>query len=388
MSNTNLQKPIRVAIAGVGFIGPIHIESLNRIPGVEVVALCHSHEASAQEKARAFHIPRAFSDFDSMLQQMEIDCIHIATPNDLHYPMAKKALLADKHVVCEKPLATTVREAEELLALAVEKNLVHAVNFNIRYYPLVRQMKRMQENGLLGNIYSIMGSYLQDWLFYATDYNWRVEPDKSGDSKTIADIGSHLLDLIEYISGLKVIAVMADFSTIHPKRKKPLKPIETYSGKLLKAEDYAEVSVRAEDYASVLLRFSNGSKGVITVSQVSAGRKNRVNLEFSGSASTLAWCSENPNELWIGKRDEPNQLMLKDPALVDPEVRSMISYPGGHNEGFGDTSKQLFNEIYAAVREGKPPEAPSYPTFSEGLRELILCERIVESHRTQSWINV
>jgi predicted dehydrogenase len=381
-------KPIKVAVAGVGFIGPVHIESLRRAGNIEVVALFHPFEDEAAEKAVAMGIPKYYVDYDKMVREADFDCVHICTPNNLHYPMAKSALLAGKHVVCEKPLATTVKEAEELLALAKEKKLVHAVSFNLRFYPLVRQMKMMREKGELGNVYSIMGSYLQDWLFYNTDYNWRLEPDKSGDSKAIADIGSHLIDLIEYISGLAITEVMADFSTVHPTRKKPLKAVETYSGKMLSPEDYADVPINTEDFASVLLRFQNGSRGVVTVSQVAAGRKNRLSLEIHGSNLTMAWNSETPNELWIGKRNEANQVLMRDPSLVDKEVRNIISYPGGHNEGFGDTSKQLFREIYAAVRTGKQPDQPGYPTFEEGLRELRLCDAIVESHRKQSWIKV
>lgn len=381
-------KPIKVAVAGVGFIGPVHIESLRRAGNIEIAALFHPFENEAAEKAVAMGIPTYYTDYDKMVKEADFECVHICTPNNLHYPMAKTALLAGKHVVCEKPLATTVKEAEELLSIAREKKLVHAVSFNLRYYPLVRQMKMMREKGELGNVYSIVGSYLQDWLFYNTDYNWRLEPDKSGDSKAIADIGSHLIDLIEYISGLSITEVMADFSTVHPTRKKPLKAVETYSGKMLQPEDYADVPINTEDYASVLLRFQNGSRGVVTVSQVAAGRKNRLGLEIHGSNLTMGWNSESPNELWIGKRNEPNQVLLRDPALVDKEVRPIISYPGGHNEGFGDTSKQLFREIYAAVRTGKQPDTPTYPTFEEGLRELRLCDAIVESHRKQSWIKV
>lgn len=388
MGIVHLDKPVKVAVAGIGFIGQVHIESLRRIPGIEVAAISHSSEASAAAKAKAWHIPYAFADFDAMLREVDIDCVHIATPNNLHYSMAKKALLAGKHVVCEKPLATTVAEAKELLALASEKRLVHAVHFNVRYYPLVRQMKRMREKGELGEFYSIMGSYLQDWLFHATDYNWRVETGQTGDSKAVADIGSHLIDLIEYISGLEVTEVMADFSTVHPLRKKPKKAVETYSGKLLAASDYQDVPIQVEDMANVLLRFSNGTKGSISVSQVAAGRKNNVNLEFSGSKLSVAWNSTRPDELWVGSRDEANRIVLRDPALVDEETRGIISYPGGHNEGFGDTSKQLYREIYAAIKRGKPPVNPSYPTFAHGLRELILCEKIVESHRKQSWVKV
>jgi predicted dehydrogenase len=381
-------KPIKVAVAGVGFIGPVHIESLRRAGGVEVVALFHPFENEAAEKALAMGIPKYFTDYDQMIKESDFECVHICTPNNLHYPMAKKALMAGRHVVCEKPLATTVKEAEELLALAREKKLVHAVSFNLRYYPLVRQMKIMREKGELGRVYSIMGSYLQDWLFYETDYNWRLEPDKSGDSKAIADIGSHLIDLIEYISGLSITEVMADFSTVHPTRKKPLKAVETYSGKMLAPEDYQDVPIKTEDFASVLLRFSDGSRGVVSVSQVAAGRKNRLSLEIHGSNLTMSWNSETPNELWLGKRNEANSVLLRDPSLVDKEVRSIITYPGGHNEGFGDTSKQLFRDIYAAVRNGKQPDKPGYPTFEEGLRELRLCDAIVESHRKQSWVKI
>jgi predicted dehydrogenase len=314
--------------------------------------------------------------------------LHVCTPNNLHFGMAKAALLAGKHVVCEKPLATTIAEAEELCALAEQTGLVNAVHFNIRYYPLVRQMRAMRQRGDLGRIYSVMGSYLQDWLYYATDYNWRLEPDKSGESRAIADIGSHLMDLIEYITGLHVTAVMADFGTVHPTRKKPLKPVETYSGKLLQPEDYADVPITTEDYASVLCRFDDGSKGVVTVSQVSAGRKNRLSLEVAGANSTLSWCSERPEEIWVGHRNEPNQILLRDPALTYPEARELIALPGGHAEGFADTSKQLFREVYAAVAAGSPPAEPSYPTFRDGLRELLLCEKIVESHKKQAWVTV
>jgi predicted dehydrogenase len=249
-------------------------------------------------------------------------------------------------------------------------------------------MKALREKGELGAIYSIMGSYLQDWLFLATDYNWRLEPEQSGESKAVADIGSHLLDIIEYISGLEITEVFADFSTIHPVRKKSIKPIETYSGKLVKANVTVDVPVVTEDYATVLLRFNNNTKGVATVSQVAAGRKNRLTLEISAANKTLNWHSEKPGELWIGYRDAPNTLLLRDPSLVDADAASIISYPGGHNEGFPDTSKQLFKEIYAAVRSGAQPAQPSYPTFKSGLRELILCEKIIESNKIQQWVKI
>ncbi|MBC8112024.1 MAG: Gfo/Idh/MocA family oxidoreductase [Verrucomicrobia bacterium] len=379
---------INVAIAGTGFIGPAHIEALRRLPNINVVGLTDVSPALAEAKANQLGTPRFFADFQAILDDPTIHCVHICTPNFLHFPMSKAALLAGKHVVCEKPLATDTKEAQELTALAREKGLVNAIHFNVRYYPLVRQMKTMREKGDLGDVFSVMGSYLQDWLFFNTDYNWRLEPSQSGESRAIADIGSHLLDLIEYVTGLKVTEVLADFSTVHKTRMKPLKPVETYSGKMLSPEDYQAVDINTEDHANVLLRFDNGNKGVVTVSQVNAGRKNRLNVEIAGSKQTLAWCSETPNELWVGKRDGYNQQLMRDPSLVYKEAAQIISFPGGHNEGFPDASKQLFKEVYAAVAENKQPENPLFPTFEDGLRELIVCDKIVESNKKQAWVKI
>jgi predicted dehydrogenase len=378
---------VNVAVVGTGFIGPAHIEALRRLPHIEVVGLCEATLELAQQKADILGIPKAYT-FEEMLKDETVKVVHICTPNFLHFPQAKAALLAGKHVICEKPLATKIEEAEELVALAKEKGLVNAIHFNLRYYPMVRQMKTMRESGELGEIYSVLGSYLQDWLFLQTDYNWRLEPDKSGDSRAIADIGSHLLDITEYVTGLKITEVMADFSTVHKTRLKPLKPIETYSGGLLQESDYQEVEINTEDHATVMLRFDNGNKGSVTVSQVAAGRKNRLNIEIAGSKSNFEWCSEKPNEMWIGKRETANQQLMRDPGLFTKEAAALISFPGGHNEGFPDTSKQLFKEVYAAIREGKQPENPTFPTFADGLRELIICERIIESHRKQAWVKI
>lgn len=378
---------IKAGVVGLGFIGPAHIEALRRIPDIEIVAISHHTRDKAEAKARQLRIPKAYTDFYEMIERESLDAVHICTPNHLHYPMAKAALEKGIHVICEKPLAVKLSEAEELVELAAATGLVNAVHFNIRYYPMVRQMKMMREKGDLGEVFSVLGSYLQDWLFYATDYNWRLEPEQSGDSRAIADIGSHLIDLLEYVTGLRVVQVLADFNTVHQTRKKPLKPVETYSGKMLQPEDYADVPIHTEDHATVLLRFDNGNKGSVTVSQVCAGRKNRLSLEISGSRQTISWSSESPNELWIGHRDKANELLLRDPALFYPEAAELAAYPGGHNEGFPDTSKQLFREVYTDIRKGKS-EHPTYPTFADGYRELLLCERIVESHRRAAWMDI
>jgi predicted dehydrogenase len=382
-----MAKTIKAAIVGTGFIGPAHLEALRRIPNIQVSGLVEVNQQVADAKATELGIPNAYT-FDNMLKDEEIDVVHICTPNFLHFPQAKACLLAGKHVVCEKPLSMTVEEAEELVNLAKEKGLINAVHFNLRYYPMVRQMKMMRENGELGDVYSVMGSYLQDWLIHKTDYSWRLDPKQSGGSRVVADIGSHLLDMTEYVTGLKVTAVMADFSIVHPTRLKPLKAVESFSGKALDPKDYEEYEVTSEDYATIMLRFDNGRTGSIVVSQVNAGRKNRLNIEISGSKSNVEFNAEKPNELWIGHRDKANSILMKDPALIDEGARSLVSFPGGHQEGFPDTSKQLFKEVYAAIREGKQAEKPTYPTFADGWRELIIGDAIVESNANEAWVKI
>ena len=378
---------IPVGVIGTGFIGPAHIEALRRLPGVEVVALADVDDATAKAKADSLGVAKAYGDYRKLLARDDVQAVHICTPNYLHFEMSRQALEAGKHVVCEKPLAVEAKEAATLVELADKKKLVNVVHFNIRYYPLMRQVKLMAEKGELGDIFSIHGSYLQDWLYYATDYNWRLEPKLSGKSRAVADVGSHWMDLIEYVSGVRITEVFADFATFHKTRKKPLKPVETYAGKILKPEDYAEVPIDTEDYATVLFRFNTGARGVLTVSQVSAGRKNRLYFEMDGSKKAVAWESEAPNSIWIGRRDGNNEVMMKDPSLVYPEVRSLISFPGGHNEAFPDTSKQMFREVYDFIGSGAKGR-PSFPTFADGLRELTLCEKILASKDSGAWVRV
>jgi predicted dehydrogenase len=245
----------------------------------------------------------------------------------------------------------------------------------------------MVEKDDVGDILAVQGSYLQDWLFYKTDYNWRLEPEQSGKSRAIADIGSHWMDLIEYVTGLKIQELCADFATFHKIRKKPLKPVETYAGKVLKPEDYADMPIDTEDYATVLFRFENDARGVMTVNQVAAGRKNRLFFELSGSKKSISWESEVPNQIWIGKRNGNNEIMMRDPSLVYPETMSLIDYPGGHNEGFPDTFKQIFKEVYAYI-SGKKSGQDGFPTFKDGLREIVLCEAIMKSNKKRSWIKL
>ena len=379
---------LKVGVIGKGFIGPAHIEALMRLGTIEVVALAGTDEVESKVKAEQLGIRESYGDYKKLLENKELEVIHICSPDHMHYPMVKEALDAGKHVVCEKPLAISVEQGKALLELADKKGLVHAVHFNIRYYPLMRQLKMMVDKGEFGKIFAVHGSYLQDWLFYPSDYNWRLDPELSGKSRAVADIGSHWIDLIEYVSGLRINEVFADFATFHKTRKKPLKPLETYAGKLLKPEDYRDINIDTEDYATVLFRFKNGAKGVMTVNQVAAGRKNRLYFEMDGSKKSAAWDSETPNQMWIGRRDGNNEILMKDPALVYPECTNLIDYPGGHNEGFPDTLKQIFKEIYSYIRDSNRKSTPPFPTFKDGLRELVLGEKILESNDSEKWVKV
>jgi len=376
----------RVGVVGTGFIGPVHVEALRRI-GAEVVGLVGSSPEAARRKGEEIGVP-AYDSLDDLLDAPDLTSIHITTPNYLHAPIVEQVLAAGKHVVCEKPLAMNVAEGERLLRLAEEAGVVHAVNFNIRFYPLCQQARAMVRAGEIGRLYGIQGAYLQDWLLRGSDWNWRLEPELGGEMRAVADIGSHWLDLIEFIAGERVTRVLADFATLLPVRRKPHRPLDTFAGKELAPDEYEERPIRTEDRATVLLRFADSVPGVMTVSQVSAGHKNQLTFELNGADASLAWNSERPEELWIGRRERPSELLLRDPALLAPDVRATTSYPGGHAEGFPDTFKALYRAVYRTIVDGSPPAKPDYPTFGDGLRALRLGEAIAASARTQRWVEV
>lgn len=378
---------LKVGVIGTGFIGPAHIEALRRTGLADVVALADVNDEIAKTKANVLSVPRSYGDYKALLADPAIDIVHVCTPNHLHYSMSKDAMMKGKHVVCEKPLAMNSTEASELVRIANEKGVVNAIHFNIRFYPVIHHVKAMIESGELGEILAVNGSYQQDWLFYETDYNWRLEPQYCGDSRAIADIGSHWLDSVEFMTGLRVKKVFADFATFHTVRKKPLKPTETYSGKLQSPEEYAYVPINTEDYATVLLRFEGKAHGSLTVNQMAAGRKNRCYFEIYGSKMSAVIDTERCNEIWIGRRNANNELLLKDPTLLQPSARAISSFPGGHNEGFPDTSKQMFKKLYAYILSNYTG-AIEYPTFETGLRELELCEHIVDSSRGEKWVEI
>jgi predicted dehydrogenase len=387
MTKQLTRQTIGVGVAGTGFIGPAHVEGLRR-NGIQVLGLAENTREKAQEKAVELNISRVYGSLEDMLADPDIDVVHLATPNYLHHPHAKAALLAGKHVVCEKPLAMNAIESAELVKLAAQKKLVNAINFNIRMYPMSQQARSMVQSGEIGDLFILQGSYLQDWLLFPTDWNWRLEPSQGGTLRAIGDIGSHWLDLLTFITGLRVEEVYADFKTFHPIRKKPTNPLETFTGKILQPYDFVDQPVTTEDYATVILHYEKGVRGVLTVSQVSSGRKNRLFYEINGSKSSLGWDSERPNELWVGHRTEANQVLMKDPALLSPEARAVVSYPGGHNEGFPDTFKQLYNKVYDYILAGDYDKTPDFPTFADGHYEMQLCEAIERSARENTWVKI
>jgi predicted dehydrogenase len=387
MTKKLTRQTIGVGVVGTGFIGPAHVEALRR-NGIQVLGLAENTPEKAAEKAAEMGIPRVYESYQALLADPDIDVVHLATPNVLHHPFAKAALLAGKHVVCEKPLAMTTLESAELVKLAAVTGRVNVVNFNIRMYPMVQQAHSMVKNGEIGDLFIMQGSYLQDWLLYETDWNWRLEPGQGGSLRAVGDIGSHWLDLITFITGLRVEEVYADFKTFHATRKKPARPVETFTGKLLQPSDYVDQPITTEDYATILLHYENGTRGVVTVAQVCSGRKNRLFFEINGSKSSLAWDGERPNELWIGHRDSSNQIMLKDPSLLTPEARVTASYPGGHAEGFPDTFKQLYKKVYDYLITGDFSKKPDFPTFADGHYEMLLCEAIEKSAKEGKWIKI
>lgn len=378
---------IHAAVVGTGFIGPVHVEGLRRA-GVRVAGVLGSSPDKSRQMAERMDVPRAYTSFEELLADAEVQAVHLATPNRLHFQQASQALRAGKHVLCEKPLAMNSKESAELVRLAHHSRCVAGVNYNIRYYPLCREVAERARAGTLGEVYHVAGSYVQDWLVYPTDFNWRVLAEEGGELRAVADIGTHWLDLIQFITGLPIEAVFADLKTILPVRQRPRGSIETFTGKLRAQQETEPVAVNTDDYGCVLLRFQGGARGVMWVSQVTAGRKNCLRFEIAAAKQTLAWNSESPNELWIGHRDRPNECLIRDPALLGSDARRFTDYPGGHNEGFPDTFKQCFRAFYDYIAAGDWDAPAAFPTFADGHREIVLCEAILRSAREQRWIEV
>jgi predicted dehydrogenase len=378
---------VRAAVIGTGFIGPVHVEGLRRA-GVEVVGVLGSNHAKSQAAAQRLHVARAYANIDELLVDLDVDSVHVTSPNQAHFEQAKLCLKAGKHVLCEKPLAMNSVESRELVRLAAESGRAAGVNYNIRYYPLCIEAAERRKAGQLGKIHHVAGSYAQDWLLLQTDFNWRVLSSESGPLRAVADIGTHWLDLIQSITGLQIESVCADLKTVYEHRLRPIGTTETFSSKIAGVRPSEPVPIDTEDYGAVLLRFAGGARGVMWVSQVNAGKKNTLRWEIAAADQALNWDSENPNQLWIGNREKANEQLTRDPALMLERAARFASYPGGHNEGFPDSFKQLFRDFYGAIEDGSYRTAPAFPTFADGHREILLCEAIFQSSQEDRWVSV
>jgi predicted dehydrogenase len=376
-------KKLNVAIFGIGFMGRVHTEALRRLGNVEVSAVAGRTAESARRFADQLGIERSSGNYQDLLTDPDLSAVHICAPNALHFLMARAAMQAGKHVLCEKPLASTIDEANAMVALAQEKKVANCTLYNVRAYPQVQNMRRMCEAGELGEVQVVQGTYSQDWLLYDTDWNWRIE---SGPSRTFADIGTHWCDLAEHITGRKITEVCADLKTFLKTRKKPRGSVETFTGKTLRPTEYEEVAVSTEDFGAMMFSMGEQTRGSLTVSQVSVGRKNRLFIEIFGTKASAAWNAESPDELWIGHRNTPNEIVVKDPSLLQEGAKSYADLPGGHSEGYDDTFKQIFRRFYRVVAD---PQAPvEYPTFKDGVRQLQVLDAVLESSHKRAWVQV
>lgn len=374
---------IGMGIVGAGFVGPHHVDAVRRLGFVDIVAVAGSSEASAAQKAAALGAQRSYGSYQALIDDPDVQVVHNATPNYLHARVTSAAIAKRKHVVSDKPLAMTAAEAKDLLAQATRAGIVHAVTFNYRGNPLVQQARLAVVRGDIGAPRFVHGTYLQDWLLKESDYSWRLEPDKGGASSAIGDIGSHWCDLAQHISGLRVTHVLSDLTTTVPKRRRPTGSREAFQAASA-GEGYELVDITVEDLASVLVRFEGGAKGAFSVGQVCAGHKNDLVLEVCGTKASLRWRQEHQNELWIGHRDEPNQILPKDPSLLDPEARRYAHLPGGHQEAWADAFCNVMRDIYGAIAAGKGPgdsHPPAFATFEDGYRANCIVDAILASSR-------
>lgn len=375
---------LKAGIIGSGFVGAAHVEALRRLNFVEVKAIVASSLESSKKAAEKLDIPHYYRDYQEMLEKEELDVIHNCTPNFLHFPVNRAFLEAGVHVFSEKPLVMDSREAEELLKILDRNDVYAGVNYNYRHYPLVKEMKHRVKNEL-GRIFHVHGYYLQDWMLYETDYNWRVEPEKGGKSRVVADIGTHFCDLLQYITAKKITKLFANCKIVYPERKKPLQEIKTFT-KSDGQDEYEKVVVNTEDYASVLFEMEDGIAGNFTVSQVDAGHKNDLFIEISGSKESISWSQEKANELFIGKRDGASQIVVRDPGILSKGAAERCYYPGGHIEGWSEGLKNSIKDFYNCILEKGNPADYDFATFEDGAREVKITEAILQSSREEKWI--
>lgn len=380
---------IRSAIIGTGYIGASHIESIRRIGFAELIAVADANSELAKRKASEHYIPYCYENIDELLKNPDIQVIHNCTPNYLHAQINEQVIRSGKHLFSEKPLARNSAESGRLVqCLKEQPDVVAAVNFNYRMNPLVQETKYRIEKGEIGQANLVHGHYLQDWLLYDTDYNWRLEPEICGISRCVADIGSHWMDIVQYITGTRITEVCADLAIVHPVRKKPKTQVETFSV----AHDviYEEKPIVTEDYGAVLFRLSNGAHGVYCTSEVSAGHGCYFDYEINGSKASIHWNQQTADQMWMGFRDQDNHLIMRDPNSMTSGARQYTHLAKGHPEGWNDAFTNNIQAFYQYIQSGKKLGRDSCPfaTFEEADYIIRLTEAIVESNAAKGWVTV
>jgi predicted dehydrogenase len=366
----------------------VHLEILRRIVEVEILAVADTNRELAGRAAAKLGIPKVYPSADELIADREIDVVHNCAPNNVHFDINAKAVRAGKQVLSEKPLSLNSKESAELVALAGKHNTLTAVNFCYRYYPVVQEAAARVRRGDLGEVRAFMGHFLQDWLFFDTDYSWRLDPKVAGNANVIADLGSHWCDLVQFITGREISEVMAELHTCLPRRRKPKSGPLSFSSR--KADEYEEVEIGLDDYASMFLRLDNGARGNFTTCQAAAGRKVDIELQIFGSKESYAWSHVHPNALWIGHRDRGNELFYESAALQTADTQKYAALPTGHPMGYNDAVYNLFRDYYEAVgakRAGKPCEV-RFPDFRTGHQEMCVIDAAVESDKTGRWVKV
>jgi predicted dehydrogenase len=382
MRGGGANETMRVGVVGAGFAASAHLDALARVPGVEASIVGRSVER-ARDAARRFGIA-LYPDLDAVLSDEAVEAIHNCTPNDAHADITLQALAAGKHVLSEKPLALNIQESQRLLQASHEGDSVTGVCFNYRHFPLVQQARAMLGSAVDRRAHLVHGSYLQDWLVFEDDWNWRLESRRAGPTRALGDIGSHWVDTVEHVTGDRVVAVIGDLGRLHEQRSRPEREAETFSGRQSGAIRYR---VDTEDFASVLLRFASGARGSFLVSQVSPGRKNRLWFEIDTSAISMAWDQEEPNRLWIGRRDAANDELMRDPSLLDGSAAALTRYPAGHQEGWPDALRNLIVDFYAAIaaRRMGAYHRSTFASFEDANHVMHVIDAVARSDRTGTW---
>ncbi len=365
-----------IAIVGTGMIGAVHRRAA-LLAGATVRGVAASSAQRAREVAQSWNVPRGYRDIDELLADPQVQVVHICTPNHLHRAMAQAALEAGKHVICEKPLATTLEDAQALAALAASTGRVATVPFVYRYHPVVREARERIAQGELGPLHLIHGSYLQDWLLDPASNNWRVDPALGGASRVFADIGSHWCDLVEWVGGERFVDVSAAFATVIDERG-------TLTGQSFStpAAGGAMQAVASEDVAAAMFRTSTGTLASLTVSQVSAGRHNRLWFEIDGAKASVAFNQEDAERLWIGRPDQREEHFVRGPGAGSAEQRRLSVLPAGHAQGYATCFEAFVADTYRAIH-GEQPQG--LPTFEDGVRSARIVDRVIASARTRAW---